>query len=103
VHNNSSHPAYRCLYIDHTDLLQIFYDQNDALAVSISAAPPGRNIKYFDSKMDAAQGQIVVHGSDLDPGNDLNGARLRRNQTHFLEVIIPRHPIEKVFGFLKQT
>jgi hypothetical protein len=99
VHNNSSHPAYRCLWIDHTDLLEIFYDKNDELAVSLSAAPPGRNIKYFDSKTDRAKGQITIHAADLGKRDALQ-ARLRRNQTHFIEVIIPRRPVEKVFSFL---
>lgn len=99
VHNNSSHSAYRCLYIDHTDLLEVFYDKADELAVSISAAPVGRNIKYFDSKADSAKGQIKLHAKDVDDRAKIQ-ARLFRNQTHLIEVIIPRRPIDKVFSFL---
>lgn len=99
VHNNSISPAFRCLYIDHTDLLKIFYDTSAELGVSLSAAPPGRNIKYFDSKTDTAKGQILLHAKDLEIREDLPG-RLRRNRTHLIEVIIPRRPIDKVFSFL---
>jgi hypothetical protein len=100
VHVNSIHPAYRCLYIDHTDLMDIFYRNNTAeLAVSISAAPLGRNVKYFDSKTDSAKGEVNIHAQDVNARADLP-ARLHRNRTHFVEVIIPRRPIDKVFSFL---
>lgn len=99
VHTNSIHPAYRCLLIDHTDLLQIFYDKANELAVSISAAAPGRNVKYFDSKTDTARGQIRIHAQDVEDRAALK-VRLYRNRTHLIEVIIPRRPIEKVFSFL---
>ena len=99
VHVNSTHPAYRCLYIDHTDLLQIFYDKSAELAVSISAAPLGRNVKYFDSRTDSARGEVTIHTQDVAARADLP-ARLHRNRTHFVEVIIPRRPIDKVFSFL---
>lgn len=99
VHTNSTHPAYRCLYIDHTDLLRVFYDEADELAVSVSAAPVGRNIKYFDSRTDTASGQIRLHTKDIDNLEKIQ-ARLFRNQTHLIEVIIPRRPIDKVFSFL---
>ncbi|CAN5660031.1 hypothetical protein BH10PSE5_BH10PSE5_07100 [soil metagenome] len=99
VHTNSIHPAYRCLYIDHTDMMEIFYEKASELAVSISAAPPGRNVKYFDSKTDAAAGQIIMHAQDLDEREALK-VRLFRNRTHLIEVIIPRRPTDKVFSFL---
>lgn len=99
VHTNSSHPAYRCLFIDHTDLMQIFYDKASELAISIAAAPPGRNVKYFDSKTDTARGQIKIHAQDVDERAALK-VRLFRNRTHLIEVIIPRRPIDKVFSFL---
>lgn len=99
VHVNSSHPAYRCLYIDHTDLLEIFYNTSAELAVSISAAPLGRNVKYFDSRTDSAKGEVRIHTQDVAARADLP-ARLHRNRTHFVEVIIPRRPVDKVFSFL---
>lgn len=99
VHVNSSHGAYRCLYVDHTDLLRVFYAQADELAVSFSVAPAGRNIKYFDSKTDMAKGEIRVHARDVEERATLP-ARLFRNRTHLIEVIIPRRPIDKVFAFL---
>lgn len=97
VHNNSTTSAFRCLYIDHTDLMKIFYDQNAALAVSISAAPPGRNVKYFDSAKEMALGRVELHAQNLQEREALTDTRIFRNQTHFIEVIIPRRPIDKVF------
>jgi hypothetical protein len=101
VHNNSITAAYRNLYIDHTDLMQVFYDAYASLAVSLSAAPPGTNIKYFNSQTDTASGQIALHAQNLAERAEIP-ARLRRNQTHLIEVIIPRRPVDKVFAFLPQ-
>lgn len=97
VHNNSTSSAYRCLFVDHTDLMKIFYDQNAALAVAISAAPPGRNVKYFDSAKEMALGRVELHAENLQAREALTQTRIFRNQTHFIEVIIPRRPIDKVF------
>ncbi|HET6971507.1 MAG TPA: hypothetical protein VFH92_10315, partial [Phenylobacterium sp.] len=101
VHNNSISPAFRCLYIDHTDLIQVFYDDNTALAASLTAARPGRNIGYFDAAAQTGSGQILLHASDVGARSAIPG-RLRRNQTHFIEVIVPRRPVDKVFAFLPQ-
>lgn len=98
VHKNTISEAYRCLYVDHTDLMAVFYKTYDTLAVSIAAAPPGRNVKYFDSKSDAAKGEVRVHADNFQIRQELGGARLRNNRTHFIEVIIPRRPTDKVFG-----
>ncbi len=100
VHVNSIHPAYRCLYIDHTDLMQIFYEKAAQLAVSISAAPLGRNVKYFDSRADSAKGEVRIHAQNVVERPGLP-ARLHRNRTHLVEIIIPRRPVDKVFSFLR--
>lgn len=106
VHVNSVSGAYRCLYVDHTDLIDYFYGQqgHDALAVSLSAAAPGRNIKYFDSRVDNARGEIRLHAASDQAKQDIEasgkGARLWRNTTHLIEVIMPRRPADKVFSFL---
>jgi hypothetical protein len=97
VHNNSRSGAYRCLYIDHTDLMRKYYNGVDVLTVSLTATPPGRNIRYFDSANDHASGQLPIHAADADARDALK-ARLFRNQTHFIEVIIPRRGVEKVFA-----
>jgi hypothetical protein len=66
------------------------------LAVSISAAALGDNIRYFDSTRIGAAGHLVVHEEDETKRAGLVG-RLFRNTTHLIEIIIPRQPIDKVF------
>ena len=70
------------------------------LAVSISAAPLGDNIRYFDKTKQGAAGYLVVHEEDQTKRDGLAG-RLFRNTTHLIEVIIPRQPIDKVFKLSK--
>ena len=103
VHNDSISSAYRCLFMDHTALWEIFYakPENASLTVNISAAAPGRNVSYFDSKQDA-KGEIELHAANIVARDNLE-ARLFRNQTHFIEVIILRRPVDHVFSFLPQT
>lgn len=102
VHVNTLDAARRCLYVDRTDLMFGFYPliksvEKQQLAMSISAAPPGRNITYFEKTKIGAKGHVVVHRSDDEKREDLE-ARLIRNSTHLVEIIIPRRPIDKVFG-----
>ncbi|MES1179575.1 MAG: hypothetical protein ABUL43_00095 [Hyphomicrobium sp.] len=64
--------------------------------MSISAAPLGPNIWYFDSTEVGARGHLDVHHEEEEL-RDAATARLRRNMTQFVEIIIPRQSIEKVF------
>ncbi|MFN3816216.1 esterase/lipase family protein [Brevundimonas sp.] len=101
VHTNTRDPSLRCLYIDRTDLMQRFYPmlrQGEArqLAMSISAARIGPNIRYFDKTRDGATGHIVIHRENPDDAA-AGEERLHRNATHLVEVIIPRQPVDKVF------
>jgi hypothetical protein len=53
VHVNSEAGSPRCLFVDRTDLMIGFYPlmraaEKRQLAVSVSAAPLGHNIHYFD-------------------------------------------------------
>ena len=66
------------------------------MAVSISAADVGPNVRYFDSQKVGASGHFLVHKESHEQRTDLN-ARLFRNSTHLIEIIIPRQPIDKVF------
>jgi hypothetical protein len=102
VHTNTLSAARRCLYIDRTDLMFGFYPlmksaERQQLAMSISAAPPGRNITYFEKTNVGAKGHVVVHRFDDDKREDLE-ARLIRNCTHLVEIIIPRRAVDKVFS-----
>jgi len=101
VHVNGQSASRRCLFVDHTDLIQGFYPRMRAakkpqLAARISAAALGENIRYFDSALHTAAGYLVVHDEDVTRRTGLIG-RLFRNCTHLVEVIIPRQPIDKVF------
>jgi pimeloyl-ACP methyl ester carboxylesterase len=99
VHANGADPSRRCIFIDRTDLYNRFYnDVRRRLAISISASPPGANVRYFDSASEGARGYLVVHAAD-ETANTSLPARLRRNCTHFLDIVIPRQPIDRVFGF----
>lgn len=102
VHVNTMQGARRCLYVDRNDLMFGFYPlmksgEKQQLAMSISAAPPGRNVTYFEKTNVGAKGHVVVHRFDDDKREDLE-ARLIRNCTHLVEIIIPRQPIDKVFS-----
>jgi len=69
------------------------------LAVSITAAHPGRNTRYFfDKEADhPSRGSLVVHSSDENECITLGPTRLHRNMTHFIDVIIPRKAVDRVF------
>ena len=98
VHTNSSNAAYRCLFVDRTDLLDEFYKRigktvEKVLTMSISAKAPGDNVAYFANYKRGAPGAMVIHTLD-----DSTQARwLQRNTTQFVRIVIPRSPSEKVF------
>jgi pimeloyl-ACP methyl ester carboxylesterase len=101
VHVNGIRPNLRALFVDRDDLLANYYPmmrqkQSREVAVSITAAELGRNIRYFDSSRVGASGHLVVHKEDEDERAKLE-ARLFRNTTHLVEIVIPRQPIDKVF------
>lgn len=98
VHVNGQNPAYRCLYVDRTDLHKRFYAMIPNIAekklwMSISATPLGDNVCYFNNYKTGAAGQVLAHQLDSD------GLifQFRRNTTHFIEIVIPRTPRENVF------
>lgn len=90
VHRNTVNGACRCFHIDRTDLMGGFYDRIGAgheaeLQLSLSAAPPGPNARYFASTEVGAAGHWTLHGRE-------QAARwLRRHTTHYLRIVIPRH------------
>ncbi|MBI4184673.1 MAG: hypothetical protein HY521_11835 [Proteobacteria bacterium] len=95
VHVNSGNGALRCLYIDRTDLLTRFYPrirrpEDRVLAATITAAPPGKNVSYFDSRLKRG-GELVIHGEEE------TDRWLKRNSTHFVRIVIPRQPKDGVF------
>lgn len=98
VHTNASNAAYRCLFVDRTDLLNEFYQRigknvEKILTMSISANAPGGNVSYFSDAKRGAPGEMVVHSLD-----DTTQARwLQRNTTQFVRIIIPRSPSDNVF------
>lgn len=95
VHTCQQNAALRTIYINRQRLFELFYQQipegePKQLRLSISASPPGENISYF-SQAYGAEGEFIVHAED-------EAKRwLRRNTTHFLKIVIPRQPSEKVF------
>ena len=96
VHVGGDEPSRRCLYLDHTDLEGPYYalvaaPAVKALVMSLSAAAPGPNVRYFANSQAGAVGHVRVH-------DQAGGARwLEPNRTHLARVIIPRHPDEGVF------
>jgi hypothetical protein len=60
--------------------------------MSISAAAPGAKIYYFNPGNPSAAGIVPVH---LE--GDKTKRWLRRNCTHFVQIIIPRRPVDDVF------
>jgi len=98
VHTNGSNAAYRCLFIDRTDLFNEFYqligkNAEKILTMSISAKAPGDNVAYFSDAKRGAPGEMVIHSLD-----DTTQTRwLQRNTTQFVRIVIPRSPSEKVF------
>ena len=96
VRLNSENPAYRCFYVDRTDLRTRYYPMIDDeagrhLLMTISAAPPGGNVAYFGGKTHSAEAVVSVHQTERDK------RWFRRNQTHYVEIVIPRVPRDDVF------
>jgi pimeloyl-ACP methyl ester carboxylesterase len=105
VHVNKVMPSLRCLYADRNDLLESYYPlisqpEKREVAVSISAAELGRNVRYFDKTKVGARGNLIVHRENQE-GREALAARLFRNTTHLVEIVIPRQPIDKVFRFAR--
>ena len=106
VHVNSVVPSLRCLFVDRTDLMEGYYARVQAgeqrvVAMSISAAPIGLNIRHFDSDKETTEGHLIVHSEEAELRNSLD-ARLRHNMTHLVEIIIPRQPTTGVFKLTQQ-
>ena len=105
VHVNRAMASLRCLYADRNDLLENYYplipqpDRRE-VAMSISAAELGPNVRYFDKTRVGASGNVVVHRENEDARENLK-ARLLRNTTHLVEIVIPRQPIDKVFSLAR--
>jgi pimeloyl-ACP methyl ester carboxylesterase len=98
VHVNKLDGSVRCFYIDRDDLLSRYYTRGvSQLAASIVAANPGRNIRYFDKEVDGAGGQLMIHCEKESDRADLE-ARLNRNATHFVDIIIPRKTLDRIFA-----
>lgn len=101
THVNTTDASFQCLFVDRSDLMNGFYAlfrqaQRRRLAMSVSAAPLGPNVRYFDSTKEGASGHILIHDEDPAKRGALD-ARIRRNTTHLLELILPRRPLERVF------
>jgi hypothetical protein len=103
VHVNGAEASRRCLFVDHTDLMLSYYPQisdpdKQVVAVSLTAADIGPNVHYFDSAHVGAKGSLVVHKAANDRREVVGVACLWRNTTHLVEIVIPRQPVDKVFG-----
>ncbi|MFM9971895.1 MAG: esterase/lipase family protein [Burkholderiales bacterium] len=101
IKRNTQNAALRNVLFDRTDLMEGYYAKLPAgtepiLYLSISAAAPGRNIAYFSSQKTGAEGEVPLH---LEA--HATQRWLRRNTTHFIQIIIPRMPAEKVFRLAK--
>jgi pimeloyl-ACP methyl ester carboxylesterase len=105
VHVNGETGSMRCLFIDRNTLMSGYYGRirdpaKRRLAVSLSAAAIGKNIRYFDATREGAKGHLTIHEENIDHRRgELSGARLRRNSTHLVEIIVPRRPVDRVFKF----
>ena len=103
VHTNGSNAAYRCFFVDRTDLLNEFYQRigrnvEKILTMSISAKAPGGNVSYFSDAKRGAPGEMIIHTLD-----DTTQTRwLQRNTTQFVRIVIPRSPSDKVFRLTKR-
>lgn len=94
---NSQIAASRNVYFDRTHLMDGYYRRLPAgadpvLCLSISAAAPGANIRYFKRESEGAKGQVPVHME-----HDATRRWLKRNSTHFVQIVIPRMPDRSVF------
>jgi len=103
VHVNGQSASRRCFFVDRTDLMGGFYPLiadpvKRQVAVSLSAAEIGPNIRYFDSSRTGAKGYLIIHREADDRRTALGPACLWRNTTHLAEIVIPRQPINKVFA-----
>lgn len=103
VHPFGTNEAFRCLFVDRTDLVNVYYSKippsgEKELAMSISAVRPGDNIGYFHNSKLGAAGHMVVHRQDE---SDPSSRWLKRNCTHFVKIVIPRVPEDQVFKLTK--
>lgn len=94
---NSQNKACRNIYFDRTDLVEGYYPQvpgrsDPVLYLSISAAAPGKNISYFANPKTGTDMQVPIHFQ-----NEALSRWLKRNSTHFVRIILPRQPGDKVF------
>ncbi len=101
VYPNSMQKHFRCLFVDRSDLMSGYYakirgDEEKVVAMSISAAPVGNNVGFFDSTEAGAPGYLIVHRFDDDDRDEMR-IRLRRNMTHLVKIVIPRQPRDDVF------
>jgi hypothetical protein len=97
VKKNSQNEGLRNLYFDRTDLVNGYYQRfpagaNPVLYMSISAAAPGEYVRYFEAGDAGARGMVAVH---LEA--DKTRRWLRHNCTHFVQIIVPRRPVDGVF------
>jgi hypothetical protein len=97
VKTNSQNEALRNFYFDRTDLVDGYYPrfaagEKPVLYMSIYAAAPGSKVNYFDPANPRAAGMVPIH---LE--GDLTRRWLRRNSTHFVQIVIPRRPVADVF------
>jgi pimeloyl-ACP methyl ester carboxylesterase len=95
VHRNAEDASVRTIYVDRQRMFELFYaripaDQAKELRLSVSAASPGDNVKYFADAF-GGKGEFVVHSEDEAD------RWLQRNATHFLKIVIPRVPSADVF------
>lgn len=99
VKKNNVNEALRNLYFDRTDLVEGYYpllpkSSKRTLFMSVSAASPGNNIKYFEREREGASQWVPLH---LQDDNQAASRWLKRNTTHFVQIVIPRQPSTKVF------
>lgn len=87
----------RCFYVDRTDLMNTFYpkvipkDKEKVVSMSIAATSPGDNIDFFSDRKKGPAGRLIIHRAAEDQ------RWMKRNSTHFVKIIIPRHPKDNVF------
>ncbi|MCW2484320.1 hypothetical protein J5069_00260 [Candidatus Symbiopectobacterium sp. NZEC127] len=101
VHVNLQNAARRNIYFDRTDLVEGYYPllpkrDKPILFLSISAAAPGKNISYFSNLKLGAEMQIPIHYEDESATR-----WFKRNSTHFVRIILPRQPGNKVFALTR--
>ena len=97
---NSLNKASRNVYFDRTDLVDGYYpklppDAPGTLYLSISAAAPGPHVSYFGADDDNSA-VVPIHTKA-----DGTSRWLKRNATHFVQIIIPRTPGDDVFRLKK--